>query len=170
MQSACNTHAIHQTQCKYRTDNSIMQENSKDISIIKDRILKYLDYKGITMYKCYAETGISRGVLGQSNGISEENLLKFINRYEDVSIIWLMTGNGDMVDSKKETAVQKQEIQPKVIEVTPDFMLKRFEELVIENNSLKAELKQYKETTRGDYTLQNVPSLNVAESQTELDK
>ena len=147
-----------------------MQENNKDISIIKERILQYLGFKGITMYKCYAETGISRGVLSQTNGVSEENLLKFINTYQDVSIVWLMTGNGNMIDSKNEIPAPKQEIQPKVIEVTPDFMLKRFEELVIENNSLKAELSLYKETTRGDYTMQNVPDLKVAESQTELDK
>lgn len=115
-----------------------MQENNKDISIIKERILQYLGCKGITMYKCYAETGRSRGVLSQTNGVSEENLLKFINTYQDVSIVWLMTGNGNMIDSKNEIPAPKQEIQPKVIEVTPDFMLKRFEELVIENNSLKS--------------------------------
>lgn len=69
----------------------------REISIIKERILKYLDFKGVSKYKFYQETGITNGILSQSNGISEENLLKFLSQYKDISADWLLTGEGSML-------------------------------------------------------------------------
>lgn len=69
----------------------------REISIIKERILKYLDFKGVSKYKFYQETGITNGILSQSNGISEENLLKFLSQYKDISADWLLTGEGEML-------------------------------------------------------------------------
>lgn len=146
-----------------------MQENNREISAIKQRFFEYLEFKGISKYKCYQDTGIANSVLSQKNGFSEDSFVRIAKTYPDLDFIWLILGVGDMI-IEKSNIIEKPQKSIIVNEVTPDFMLKRFEELVIENNSLKAELKQYKETTRGDYTLQNVPSLNVAESQTELDK
>lgn len=80
-----------------------MQENS----IIKSNILKYLEYKDITPYKFYQETGITRGILGQNNGLSEKNTLKFLDYYHDINAEWLLTGKGNMI--KNELGVQKVE-------------------------------------------------------------
>lgn len=66
-------------------------------STIKDRILKYLDYKNISQYQCYSDTGITRGVLTQKFGLSEDNLTKFLNYYTEVDPTWLVTGNGNML-------------------------------------------------------------------------
>ena len=52
-----------------------MKENMRDFSVLKQRILQYLDFKGITKYECYKNTGITNGVLSQPNGMSEDNLL-----------------------------------------------------------------------------------------------
>ena len=62
-----------------------MKENMRDFSILKQRILQYLDFKGITKYECYKNTGITNGVLSQPNGMSEDNLLKFLSYYSDIS-------------------------------------------------------------------------------------
>lgn len=70
-----------------------MQENS----IIKNNILQFLDCKGITPYKYYKETGTTRGVLTQNNGMSEENTLRFLAHYPEVNTEWLLTGNGEML-------------------------------------------------------------------------
>ncbi|WP_018359355.1 XRE family transcriptional regulator [Porphyromonas levii] len=74
-----------------------MQENKQINSIIKRNILSYLEYKGISQYQCYKDTGITRGVLSQDNGISEDNLMRFLNYYCDVSPDWLLTGQGEML-------------------------------------------------------------------------
>ena len=70
-----------------------MQENS----IIKQNILKYLEYKGITPYRFYKENDVTRGILTQNNGITEENLLKFVQFAQDISLNWLLTGEGTML-------------------------------------------------------------------------
>ncbi len=72
-----------------------MQEKS----IIKQNILIYLKFIGVTPYKFYKDTGITRGVLTQNNGMSEENTLRFLAHYLDVSAEWLLTGRGQMVKS-----------------------------------------------------------------------
>ncbi len=54
-----------------------MQEKSR----IKKNILKYIDFKGVSKYEFYKRTGITRGVLDQNNGMSEENTTKFLAVY-----------------------------------------------------------------------------------------
>ena len=72
----------------------------RDFSVLKQRILQYLDFKGITKYECYKNTGITNGVLSQPNGMSEDNLLKFLSYYSDVNPIWLLTGEGEILLTK----------------------------------------------------------------------
>lgn len=78
-----------------------MQENKQEKSPIKQRILLYLGEKGVSMYDCYAKTGITRGILGQNNGISEDNLSRFLAYYTDVNIEWLVSGRGSMLRDSK---------------------------------------------------------------------
>lgn len=69
----------------------------RDFSIIKQRILQYLEFKGISKYECYQKTGITNGVFSQKSGISEDNLLSFLSYYRDISTDWLLTGRGEML-------------------------------------------------------------------------
>lgn len=75
----------------------------REFSILKGRILQYLELKGITKYTFYKVTGIANGVLSQPNGISEDNLLRFLECYPDVNPSWLLRGEGAMLESS-ETA------------------------------------------------------------------
>ncbi len=63
--------------------------------------MQYLEYKGISKYKFYQETGITNGILSKNNGISEENLLNFLSCYRDISPNWLLTGEGSMLICEK---------------------------------------------------------------------
>jgi hypothetical protein len=76
-----------------------MQEKTQKKSTIKQNILHYIDYKGITRYEFYKKSGITRGVLDQNNGMSEENTARFLANYPEVSIEWLLTGAGNMLKS-----------------------------------------------------------------------
>lgn len=66
------------------------------IAIIKQRILEYLENKGISKYECYQKTGMTNGVLSKTEGLSEENLLRFVSYYDDVNLEWLLKGQGEM--------------------------------------------------------------------------
>ena len=74
-------------------------------SLIKRNILQYIDYKGISKYKFYKLTGITRGFLDSPSGSSEETIAKFISYFKDVDISWLLTGKGNML--KKPENKQK---------------------------------------------------------------
>lgn len=80
-----------------------MQEYKQEKSPIKQNILLYLEKKGITQYEFYKLTGVTRGVLGQNNGISEENLARFLAYFKDVNITWLITGEGPMLKDESSS-------------------------------------------------------------------
>lgn len=76
-----------------------MQENS----LIKANILKYLEFKGITKYRFYKESGITRGILDQNNGMSEENTARIIAYFPEINADWLITGRGEMLKRNNES-------------------------------------------------------------------
>lgn len=77
-----------------------MQEKS----LIKQNILKFLENKGVSKYQFYKETGITRGVLDQNNGMSEDNTARFLAKYPDINPDWLLTGKGSMLRGEAEPA------------------------------------------------------------------
>lgn len=95
-----------------------MQENRQEKSQIKQNILLYLSKKDVSAYEFYNKSGVTRGILTQNNGISEDNLARFLAYAPDVNIEWLLTGKGDMLrrdqqaplDIPKTTAGQKEGI------------------------------------------------------------
>lgn len=133
-----------------------MQEKS----LIKKNILKYLDYKGITKYNFYQTTGITRGILDQNNGMSEENTTRFLVCFPEVSAYWLILDIGPMirdgfVEEKKE---EKEEIPVKVIDNSSmGFILDRYEGLVAENAILKQEVEQLKQSRGKDSDVASYP-------------
>ncbi|AQX86515.1 helix-turn-helix transcriptional regulator [Elizabethkingia bruuniana] len=81
----------------------------REKSILKERIMQYLDYKGIKRSKFYEDTGVSNGVLSQNNGLSEDNLMRFLNFYTEVNPAWLLTGSGNML--KKELYLYEKQVE-----------------------------------------------------------
>lgn len=71
------------------------------ISPIKNKILQYIEYKGISKYKFYQESGITRGVLDKESGISEDNIAKFIAYAPEVDLSWLFLDQGKMLKNKE---------------------------------------------------------------------
>jgi phage repressor protein C with HTH and peptisase S24 domain len=87
-----------------------MQEKQQEKSPIKQNILLYLANKGVTPYEFYKVSGVTRGILQQSNGISEDNIARFLAYAPDVNIEWLITGKGDML--KNDNAGCQRQIEP----------------------------------------------------------
>lgn len=85
------------TRCKDRQEFSIMKEKQQEKSPIKQNILLYLGKKGVTPYEFYKKSGVTRGILQQNNGISEDNITRFLAYAPDVNPSWLLTGVGPML-------------------------------------------------------------------------
>lgn len=74
-----------------------MKEKQQEKSLIKQNILHYLAHTGVTPYEFYKVSGVTRGILQQNNGISEDNIARFLAYAPNVNTEWLLTGKGDMV-------------------------------------------------------------------------
>lgn len=90
-----------------------MQENKQEKSPIKQNILLYLEKKKVTPYEFYKMSGVTRGVLSQNNGISEENLARFLACYPEVNLDWLLTGKGKMLKESNLTEIM-EETRPRI--------------------------------------------------------
>lgn len=76
-----------------------------NFSTQKERILQFIDYKGISKNKFYIESGISNGVLDKKSGLSMETVEKFYSTFPEINPEWLLTGNGSMLKEKEPTRV-----------------------------------------------------------------
>lgn len=97
-----------------------MQGKEQNISPIKQRILFFAGTLGISKRDFYAKIGVSRGTLESKTGITEDVVTKFFATYPEVSIEWLMTGEGEMLKNspsykeKNKKSIDKEEKVPEV--------------------------------------------------------
>ena len=77
-----------------------MEEIKQKKSQIKRNISLYLHRKGVSDYEFYKKSGITRGILSQPNGISEDNISRFLAYAPDVNVVWLLTGEGEMLKTE----------------------------------------------------------------------
>ncbi len=79
-----------------------------------DRLLEYLEYKGITENRATIECGLSNGLIGQAkrgkSDLGEKAAEKVLNKYHDLERVWLLTGEGPMLkESSTPTATTDSE-------------------------------------------------------------
>ena len=71
-----------------------------------DRLLQYLDYKGITENKATVDCKLSKGLLGQAKSgksdLGNKTVEKVLSFYQDLSRVWLLTGTGSMLSKEEE--------------------------------------------------------------------
>lgn len=68
----------------------------------KERLLHYLDFKGVKVSQFFLETGIKRGFLDTdklSGAVSDSHLAIIIATYNDISLDWLISEKGEMLRS-----------------------------------------------------------------------
>ena len=63
----------------------------------RDRIIKFVEYKGISKNKFYKETGLSNGFLDKNNHPGADKIEKIIYSYPELCAEWLITGEGSML-------------------------------------------------------------------------
>lgn len=75
------------------------------ISPIKERILQFIDYKGITKELFCKNTGISTSNLKGKSLFSEiggSKIAEILSIYGEISPAWLLTGEGEMLRQENE--------------------------------------------------------------------
>jgi hypothetical protein len=87
-----------------------MEASKAKKSPIKQRILQYISHLGVSKRTFYSSIGISRGTLESNSGITEDIVRKFLDKFPEVSPMWIFTGEGPMLtggDSGAENAFVK---------------------------------------------------------------
>ena len=103
-----------------------MQEKSQKRLIVKKNITKVIELKGISKYEFYKNTGITRGILDQDNGISEENITRFLAYFPDIDANWLITGEGEMYRKNSEISNEKiDENTSRLIDILQDTLIEK---------------------------------------------
>lgn len=113
------------------------------LATTKTRILEFLDKKGISRPEFYSNTKIKRGLLDSdklSATVPDTAIAKIIAIYPDLNIVWLLTGEGSMLQS------QNPPVQNNLVEYLREKD-KKIEELLQENVRLKIELERLKNSS-----------------------
>lgn len=64
---------------------------------IKDRLVSFIEYKGMTMAGFENVCGLSRNYIGKINNVIGSDVLeKIIRHNSDLNVYWLITGEGEM--------------------------------------------------------------------------
>lgn len=81
------------------------QENRKNISKIKRRILQYIDFLGITREEFYKKVSLNganfRGKSASSE-LSVDKIVKILRSYTNLNPDWLLLGDGEILRSNAE--------------------------------------------------------------------
>ena len=67
---------------------------------IQERILQLLEKKEVTPYKFCKDLGFSMGYLDKRGAIGTDKYLKIIKYFPEISPMWLLSGEGDMLKSE----------------------------------------------------------------------
>ena len=116
-----------------------MQEKEQKISPSKQKISEFISSLGISKRDFYAKTGISRGTIENTTGITEDTLAKLFVTYPELSAEWVLRGEGDML---RVTQVMAEPVAKEVIELplSNKELLDRIERLVEEKAELKCRI------------------------------
>lgn len=77
----------------------------------KERVLLYLDSKGVSKYQFYKDTGLSNGFLDKGENIGSDKCEIISDAFPDLSIEWLITGKGDMLSTGRALKVEEPQFQ-----------------------------------------------------------
>ena len=75
----------------------------------KSNLLIFLKESGIKNSEFYKTTGLSNGFLDKNENISSQNIEIIISKFPDLSLEWLITGEGSMLKSEAKPSAQAKE-------------------------------------------------------------
>lgn len=76
--------------------------------MVKERLQKYLKLKHLSTRRFEQICGIGQSVLSKITEAISEDTLNKIEKYSDLNLEWLLTGEGNMLDPSRELASNPQ--------------------------------------------------------------
>lgn len=75
----------------------------------KDKLIKYLEYKGISKNQFYIKTGLSVGFLDKGSSLGVDKLKIVIDNYHDLNLDWFFYDDCEMLKTEGDTRLQPLE-------------------------------------------------------------
>lgn len=75
---------------------------------VKQRLIQFIKYKGISQRKFENIIGVSNGFINNiSKSIGAEKLYRIASAFPELNTIWLLTGDGEMLNTEKQEGLKK---------------------------------------------------------------
>lgn len=71
----------------------------------RERLIQFVDYKGISKSKFYSNVGLSNGFLDKNNHIGSDKIEKIIYKFPELNLNWLITGEGEMIKNEDSMSI-----------------------------------------------------------------
>jgi hypothetical protein len=65
--------------------------------MIQERLIQFIEYKGLTKYKFYQLTKLSNGFLDKKGTIGADKCEVIYSFFPEINLEWLLTGKGSML-------------------------------------------------------------------------
>lgn len=97
-----------------------------------DRLLEYLEFKGITENRATTECQLAQGLIYQAKSgkadLGAKAIEKILSTYSDLNRIWLLTGEGPMLKTASEPK-NPVEVKPRSESPLVDYLQRKIKEL-----------------------------------------
>ena len=70
-----------------------------------ERLLQFVEYKGISKYEFHKKNGLSNGFLDKSRAIGTDKCARILENYPEINPEWLITGEGKMIRDKNTAEI-----------------------------------------------------------------
>lgn len=82
--------------------------------MIKERILKFIEYKGIKKIDFTKRCNLTHGFFNKGEGFNAIHISNILNSFPDLNVEWLITGKGEMIKKNTEKDEYIRELQEKI--------------------------------------------------------
>lgn len=116
-------------------------------STVKERLIKFIDYKGINKHSFEKTCGFSTGFVSNMRvSLQPNKVVSIASNFPDLNTGWLLTGEGEMLKLNTNTSPINVDGDLNIIDM--ERKIKRLEAsldaLIEKNEKLEAELAEYK--------------------------
>lgn len=88
--------------------------------MLKDRLLKFIKYKGLTVSRFEALVGLSNGAVSRTNDrMRQRTVDAIVSAFPELNSHWLLTGEGDMLNSTSQEETMTASCMPVRIPLIP---------------------------------------------------
>lgn len=108
---------------------------------LKERIIEFIDYKKISIQSFEKQVGLSNGAVYKMGDNTRRKTLDLISdKFPDLNYNWLLTGEGEMINSSKpesfvkaiEPFIPDNLVKVRILEISPTATFTEFAEMPVE--------------------------------------